>query len=299
MTKIFKPLLAARIERPELVRFPVLASPKLDGVRAVCVPGRGLVSRKLLQIPNAYVQRTLLDLSFSGLDGELVVGSATDPDVYNRTQSGVMSVGGEPDFTFNVFDCMVSPSSEFRSRLEDTAMLALKSVIPQVRFVNHTRLNSWDEVDEYEEEHVRQGYEGVMLRSLTGEYKFGRSTEIQGILLKVKRFEDDEAIVTGWEPLERNRNVAKVNELGNTKRSSHKENMEVVPDLVGRLNLVGAPGSRWEGVSFGCGSGMDTEARRRFARDASLVGSIVTYKYQPAGSKDRPRGAIFKGVRRD
>ena len=47
----------------------------------------------------------------------------------------------------------------------------------------------------YEEECLAEGYEGVMIRTPDSPYKCGRSTEREGWLLKIKRFEDAEAVV--------------------------------------------------------------------------------------------------------
>jgi DNA ligase-1 len=47
----FKPMLASDCGGIENVRFPVIASPKLDGVRALVIDG-ALMSRSLKPIPN-------------------------------------------------------------------------------------------------------------------------------------------------------------------------------------------------------------------------------------------------------
>ena len=50
-----KPMLAALCEDVTKLRYPVIASPKLDGIRALVIDGQ-LVSRTLKPIPNRYVQ---------------------------------------------------------------------------------------------------------------------------------------------------------------------------------------------------------------------------------------------------
>ena len=104
MSTEMKPMLAyQKLPDLEALTYPLIASPKLDGIRCLIVDGVA-VSRSLKPIRNKYVQSILGSHEFNGLDGELVVGSPTDPDVYLKTNSGVMSVEGEPDFTYLVFD---------------------------------------------------------------------------------------------------------------------------------------------------------------------------------------------------
>jgi len=57
----------------EALAFPLLGSPKLDGVRALMFEGV-LVSRSLKAIPNVFLQKKALADVAHGLDGELIVG---------------------------------------------------------------------------------------------------------------------------------------------------------------------------------------------------------------------------------
>ena len=90
-----RPMLAAPAPESHLraMAYPVLASAKLDGVRALCIRRNGvprLVSRKLIDIPNPYVQSLFAKEEFVGLDGELCVGNWTDKNLMQQTTSGCM-----------------------------------------------------------------------------------------------------------------------------------------------------------------------------------------------------------------
>ena len=98
--KPFKPTLASPFNEA-LLKFPVLASPKLDGVRAIVRDGV-VLSRALKPIPNKNVQKRFSHLEH--FDGELIVGASNDPDVLRATTSGVMRVDGDPEVSFHVFD---------------------------------------------------------------------------------------------------------------------------------------------------------------------------------------------------
>src|SRR5512139_310093 len=69
-----KPMLAAAAPT-ELagLPYPLLASPKLDGVRAT-VQGGVVLSRSLKPLPNRFVQARYGRPEFEGLDGELSCG---------------------------------------------------------------------------------------------------------------------------------------------------------------------------------------------------------------------------------
>ena len=104
-----------------------------------------------------------------------------------------------------------------------------------------TYVSCEEDVLQYEKEFLEIGAEGVMLRSPTGPYKQGRSTLKEGYLLKVKQFTDAEARVIGFDEKMHNANEADVGELGQTKRSSHAENL--IPT-----------GNTWESKGSGIGN---------------------------------------------
>jgi DNA ligase-1 len=93
---MFKPMLAAKSPDLNKLPWPMLASCKLDGVRAIMRDGI-LVSRTLKPIPNLAVQQFYKNYSklLEGYDGELILGQH-DSSVYRRTMSAVMSELGDP-----------------------------------------------------------------------------------------------------------------------------------------------------------------------------------------------------------
>jgi len=55
MSPIVKPMLAGKCEQPSALRFPVLATPKLDGIRCLKINGRA-VSRSFKPISNTFIR---------------------------------------------------------------------------------------------------------------------------------------------------------------------------------------------------------------------------------------------------
>jgi DNA ligase-1 len=269
-----------------------LLSPKIDGIRALVVNGQ-LVSRTMKPIRNYYTQALFGRPELEGLDGELVVGNPWDKNLMQQTSSGVMSYDGRPPVKFVVFDRWDGGNSPYDERLYHT-LNSVKYYPPNVVPLIHERVTTYDDMLKFEEMYLSRGFEGVMLRHPNGPYKQNRSTLKEAYLVKVKRFADGEAIITGAEPLYRNTNEALLDERGYTKRS-HSADGKVADDLLGNL-LVRDMAT---GIQFSVGSGF-TEFQRRdlWSRRYELSGMIVKYKsFKNAGVKDAPRHPIFLGFR--
>lgn len=280
-----KPMLAAPAgaELP----FPLLLSPKLDGIRCLIVDGVA-VGRSLKPLPNRHVQQLFGRPELNGLDGELLVGAPTARDVFQVTTSGVMSVEGQPAVTFWVFDDY-SAHGGFEARYQRAQRRAVRQRGCQL--VGHMLVENLEGLLRWEQYYLAAGFEGVMLRHPSGPYKHGRSTAKEAWLLKVKRFEDSEAVVLGVTELMHNANEAKRNALGHLERSSHQAGK------VGRQRL-GALVVRdlATKVEFEIGTGFTDQQRQDFwGRD--LAGAVVKYKFQPTGVKEKPRFPVFLGFR--
>lgn len=292
MTKMFKPMLAKEVDF-DLLDFEnnqYSVSAKLDGIRAIIINGQ-VMSRSLKPIPNKHVQMLFGRREFEGFDGELLVGSYTDPHVYAKTNSGVMSIEGEPAVHFVVFDHIGEPelpwSERVRKVLDASALPA--NVVPWRGEV----VESLEALRALEAAKLEEGYEGLMIRKVDMPYKFGRSTANQQHLLKMKTFEDGEAVVVGFQELMHNANEAETNELGRTKRSSKAEGLVPMGTLGALIvkDLV-------TDVEFNIGTGF-TSAQRQEIWDhrEEILGKIAKYKHFPIGQVDKPRHPVFQGWR--
>ncbi len=285
---ITKPMLAVAVADINALKFPVLVTPKLDGIRCLVADGKAL-SRKFKPIPNLHIRKTVERHCPNGFDGELMVPGAT----FSETTSAVMSHDGEPKFEYHVFDFVqrgiAQPYCERVYGLREFVEYPDGVVVP----VMPKEVENVEQLLQYEAECLAQGYEGVMIRSTHGPYKCGRSTLREGYLLKLKRFEDSEAEIIGFEEKMRNDNELGVNELGYAKRSTFKTGL--VP--AGTLGALLARDAK-TGVEFAIGTGLDDAIRSEiWASRERHMGRIFTYKFQPTGMKDKPRFPVFKGFR--
>lgn len=272
MTKVIKPLLAVKADFTKIV-YPVLATPKLDGIRCLMVDGVAM-SRSMKPIPNQYVQEQLKGLH--GLDGELMVNGD-----FNQVQSGIMKKTGEPDFTFHVFDNW-SLEYGYPLRLEDTEWYCTN---PHVKILHPVTIKDEAQLTLYLDGCLELGYEGVMIRQPNSKYKFGRSTVKEGILLKIKKFFDDEAELLEIIEAQYNLNEQDYDELGYSKRSSCKENL--VP-----AGTAGSLVVKWNNKTFRVGFGpgfTDSVKQELWDNRDELVGELVKFSYQELSKDGIPR----------
>lgn len=287
----FKPMLSASLDGVDLstLRYPLLASAKLDGVR--CILWEGVAySRNAKPIRNRFVQEWAKD--FHNLDGELIVGSPTEGEVLGRTQSGVMSFDGEPDFRFYAFD---TPERELPFIVQYDLMVYAHSDESRIVCVRQLSVENARELIKLEEYFLSSGYEGAMLRSPHSPYKNGRSTLREGYLMKLKRFQDGEAVVTGLEEGHVNQNELERDELGRAKRS--RDSSGLVPS--GMVGTIIAKDPRWGELRIAPGVMSHAERKEFWRNPAVVMGKTIHWRSFGYGVKDKPRFPRFYGFRED
>ena len=289
MTTITKPMLAAKCGDHVALPFPMLATPKLDGIRCLKVGGKAL-TRSFKPVSNRFVREWIEANLPDGVDGELVLRGGT----FSQTTSAIGARDGRPDFVFHVFDHVAAGlDRRYVERMGDLAAADFDQ--SRVVKVLPVRVDGPGALARYEEQCLAAGYEGVMVRTPDSPYKCGRSTEREAWLLKIKRFEDAEAVVLDTYEGMSNQNEAGVDAFGRTKRSMAQAGM------VGRGELGGfVVRHAQSGVEFRIGynhvlGGVDRVTL--WSRRDSLVGRLVKFKHQPSGAKDAPRFPKFVGFR--
>ena len=307
---ITRPLLSGTLEDISKLKYPVYATPKLDGIRVLKVGGK-VLTRKFKELPNSHTREKLTFILPDGIDGEVVLRSGS----FNDIQSQIMSFDGEPDYIFYAFDFVKDDLNKpYLERMKDLKkwyddllirFIALSkipfgatTVDPQnfkdkIRLLLPVQINDAAELLAYENQCLLDGYEGVMIRKSDGKYKCGRSTEKESILLKMKRFQDAEAIVLGFKEKMTNENAQEQDKFGLAKRSHKKEGM-VPADTLGAL-LVRDINTD---IEFEVGSGFDDVTKKEiWDNQSKYLGKAIKYKFQPVGLKEKPRFPVFLGFR--
>ena len=267
------------------------------------------MSRSMKPIPNRFVQSVFDTWAgvMNGLDGELVVGDPHRQGCLQRDHqrgdgAGRASRGHllrvrslEPATALRrPSQPSVSPEHDPRGRRSKPSSLASGSGRCRGRVLHPS-----EELEAYEAEITSQGYEGVMLRAPGGPYKQGRSTLKEGYLLKLKRWEDHEAQVIGFE--------------------ERMQRSAIQPSGRARLHQTqlpqGGPGRHeqlwvhWlSSASTGPGlassstlvdraSPRSAAARVIWRRQNELRLQIINYTHFPIGAIDKPRLPTFRGFR--
>jgi len=300
MNPTFRPMLAAPVTTEEFkrLRFPVLATPKFDGIRIVtadlpdgdnmCVP----LCRSLKAVPNNYIRQHLSKYCYPGFDGEIMTYTYGKMDPFNVVQSKVMSQLGHSNFVYHIFDCDIMADKPFAyfERLKLLGNITLPTFCEKVL---PSRCETLDQLQEFGELAIAAGFEGMCFRTPESRYKYGRSTLKQQWLVKYKEFVDSEAIIVGVEQFFTNQNVAKLNELGYLSRSTHAAGM-VAKNMLGALICEPLAG----GNRFKIGTGFtETQRENLWFTRSTLGGKIVKFKHQPFGAKDNPRLPVFISIR--
>lgn len=299
---MFRPMLATDWELHR-VKWPKIAMPKIDGVRGLNLNGR-LVGRSLKTFDNRFtVQRFSLP-ELDGLDGELALGPITDADLCRRTTSAITTIGGEPDIHWYVFDCQARMVG-YAERLKLATAHVKSLALPYVHYVQGTLISTIEEFLKYEEEQLQQGFEGVILRSLDGLYKYGRTTVREGTYLRVKRFVEEDAVVLEVLEGSTNNNSPVWNTLGFLERSTHAENMTpsgivgtlvcmLVKDVYHNGSLLFKAGDI---VRVAPGRMTDDQGRKFMENPSLIVGKTIKFKFFPKGGKSKPRFPTFQSIR--
>ena len=295
--KLIRPLLSPQndpLSDPSYfnrLRYPLLLSPKFDGIRGV-VQGGQVVSRTGKSLPSYQVQDEFS--KYEGLDGELVVDNPVDYNVYNRSQSHVMSADKPGDVTYYVFDTISYPNEPFYERLQRVERLVEEADNEHLVFVKHHLVRCEGELLDYEKKYLDKGYEGIMIRDPDAPYKFGRATVNEGIIYKLKRFRDAEGILVAIHEQLHNTNEATTNSLGYTERSDTKD-AKVRTGMAGGFTVV------YEGEYITVAPGMFTHSERRriFHDQSAYLGKLIKFRYFAYGMKDKPRFPRAIGFRNE
>ena len=298
----FKPLLAEHPDREKYpLRFPFWASPKFDGIRMIVRDGQAL-SRTLKPIPNAALSALFSDPRLSGLDGEIVAGPCNAADAMQTTMSAFSTHDAVADgVVFHVFDYVDDFERPTLSYLDRLSIAADKcaAIGPHVQLVQHFPVHTWEEAEAMMHAYIADGYEGLMLRDPAALYKFGRSTEKEQILIKLKPFEDAEGEVIGYYEREHNENEQTRDERGYAKRSTHKAGKT----KAGMLGGVVVRLHGWPAEHFKLGNGWSEDERIAIwneimaGNEAVVMGKLAKYKFQREGSKEKPRIPVWLGWR--
>ena len=181
-------LMAAHVitdEHLDKLRYPILVTPKMNGIRVVKYRG-ALYTRQGLKVENRFLQARYASIP-DGFEGELIAGFT-----FSETSGIVRSVEAVPvEYSLVLFDNLSAFDKPYASRMEDINEYVYSFFhCVNVSFCISTECFRAEQVRELYENALKQPYpsgEGLILRDPHAFYKEGRSTITEQALLKMKR----------------------------------------------------------------------------------------------------------------
>jgi len=297
--KSFSPMLAPN-ETVDLttLKYPLLASYKLDGCRCIFKDGQ-MYSRALKQFPNIKLRNSFGSLSRLSktediiLDGELLAKSLTFNELSGLTRQ--LDKELPADLYFYCFDEVLNK--------DFTMSFQTRTSFLEVACINHSRFQrvkqvwvySVEEINELYKNALAWGCDGLILRNINGRYKFGRGTIKEGLIFKMKPFVTfDSKIIDVIQSTEvREGAEKKINELGRSVTSKKKEDRVLIDKAADFVVL-------YKGKELKVTIAMtDEEKQAVWKHRKSYIGKWIEYKGMLVGSKDLPRHPVFLRFRED
>jgi ATP-dependent DNA ligase len=177
--------------------FPCYVQPKLDGTRAVGMPGKGIFSRLRKTFP--HMEHILAEMAQLPedliLDGELYTNELTFQEIVGLVKKETLKAGDaekQLKIKYHVYDLIANHPYETRKGM--LAALFASHRFQHLVLVPTSRCESEAQMKLQHNAYVADGFEGIMLRAPSGDYKHSRSAD----LLKYKEFFDAEYEVVGF-----------------------------------------------------------------------------------------------------
>jgi hypothetical protein len=318
MTVKILPQLAVDID-PDFkgMRFPVWGFRKIDGVRGCHVTGK-FTGRSLEDLANTALVEKFSHPGYEGFDGELTIDGylsnralpahLTTPDKVGdkpktlcSLTTGITSRGklrkGETalptNVVWNLFDYLHPTVIDLPYEERYAALAALLSdplFEHSIHLLPYVVINNAEEAQAFIDECLALGYEGAIFRDPKAKHKHGRATAKLNDFWRFKPASVKDCIINGFEEAMENQNEAKVNALGRTERSSHKEN-KVGKGMIG--TFLATDVATGEPIRLGPGSSTHDQRVHWFNNPTEICGWPAEYVSLDTGVKDAPRQARF------
>lgn len=225
---MFKPMLAVNL-KPETMKFPLMGSLKLEGVRAEFTPD-GLKTRPMKQFGNKGMEERFRQLSDYCIKYKIYVeGEFYRHGMNFNDISSICRRADHPDtdeLVLYIFDLYIPsmPHLPFTDRYE--AIIGLVERLDDygryVALEQHMMTNKEDVIDTYSQA-LDDGFEGYILKHPTDPYKLGRSTVNEQLFGRMKAQNTYDGVVL--EIVERFENLceSEANELGYMSKRQDKD----------------------------------------------------------------------------
>lgn len=291
ITRPFKPV-KENADFATLRDYPYYCTPKIDGILCMKIDGKA-VSASLKPIRNIWIRRWIESNCPDGFIGELT--PRKKPYTFQDVTSMVMSEFNKADFVWNVFDWVRYETEEYGHRILELVRCGMQFAPNKINFIIPETINNAKEAKQFLAKCLKEGYEGIILRSPDSVWKNGYATPAEDTFWRYKPFIDGEAEIIDFYEQQENCNIATKNERGLTTRSS-RQYCKFGKNTLGGFVVRDCNSS--ECFKIGTGKGLTNNLRDTIWHNCkAYIGKIIKYKKQLAGEKNKPRTPIFLGFR--
>ena len=192
-------------KRKHNITYPAIVQRKFDGVRCLArIEDDGtvtLMSRKGKKFPHlGHIRREILNFNKNPnvvIDGELYSDTLTFQELVGLVRRETLKEGNDKqmlEVSLRVYDCIdLEEEQDFKDRY--VTITDITNGAKYLSLVENVSVNEEKEIHAAQARFVEEGYEGAMVRNLTGAYAIGkRSANLQ----KVKTFLDGEYEIVGF-----------------------------------------------------------------------------------------------------
>ena len=282
LAKTFDPKLYKSKSRSFKIEFPAYVQVKLDGLRCVSYLHKGKViieSRTGKKFENFNTLKNQLKKIFDIIGGNVYLdGELYSDEVEFEVLSGLIRLTEDKVtpkqlkqidlISYHLFDiCFLSnqdlPYEVRKQKLSE--LLSMKN-LSLIKKVDSIEVNNVEEIDTLHDQFVKDGFEGLMVRSKDGPYEINKRSKY---LQKYKKFMEDEFIIVGF-------HEGKGDEKG----------------------LVIWECKTKDGKVFSIRPKGTAEERRKYYDNANnYIGKKLTVIFQEYGESGIPRFPVGKGIR--
>ena len=249
---------------------------KVDGIRGR-VEGGLVMSRKDKPVPSIYIHELASQLGIpEGFEFEMISGNPFE-EPFKRTVSAVMTQGDDPRYiSFYFFDRI--SDKPFGERIKEVTKWVEETVDEDSMFILKLLpskiCHSTEEIDEFYAKALEEGAEGIVIKRMDANYKFGRSTPSKQEMIKRKGIQDDTGIIVDIFPQQSD---------DDSRRG-----------IAGSILVKGPCGL------FNIGTGFTFEEGSYLLEQRDrLIGCKVDYSFMGYGTDKKPRHPRYRGIRGD
>lgn len=199
--KIYLPMLAHKYtERYKDIEYPVFVQSKLDGVRAIYNPNYEKLQSRTGKIFHGLTHIVDELKSVMGdkpliLDGELYSHKLSLQKIAGIVMKKKIlpkDIENSKQITFIIYDVMLD--IDYTDRLSVVKEFFKNNTLKYTKLLKTEICKSPDNIKDFRDKYIKEGYEGLIIRNLKGKYQNNRSKNLQ----KYKESEDDEFKIVGF-----------------------------------------------------------------------------------------------------